>query len=131
VHQFTVFASTTPMQHAIAEALHLPDHYFTDLATDYQRRRDFLMEILADAGLRPKMPDGSYFILAGIDDFPQSDGLEFSRFLVREIGVASIPLDSFYLNPEHGRKWVRFCFCKRWETLEAAGERLARVRSKV
>jgi N-succinyldiaminopimelate aminotransferase len=130
VHQFTVFASTTPMQHAIAEALGLPDPYFTELAADYQRRRDFLMTTLADAGLRPKAPNGSYFILASIDDFPQSDGLEFSRYLVREIGVAAIPLDSFYLNPHHGRKWVRFCFCKRWETLEAAAERLGILNSK-
>lgn len=127
VHQFTVFSSTTPMQHAIAEALRLPTSYFDALAADYQQRRDFLMARLAETGLRPKSPEGSYFILANIESFPHRDGLEFSRYLVREIGVAAIPLDSFYLNPEHGEKWIRFCFCKRWETLEAAAERLAGV----
>jgi N-succinyldiaminopimelate aminotransferase len=131
VHQFTVFASATPMQHAIAEALHLPDTYFAELAADYLRRRDFLMNVLAGVGLRPREPEGSYFILANIGDFPQRDGLEFSRYLVREIGVAAIPLDSFYLNPEHGRQWVRFCFCKRWETLEAARDRLVMIREGV
>jgi N-succinyldiaminopimelate aminotransferase len=127
VHQFTVFASTTPAQHAIAAGLALPDAYYRELAADYLLRRDFLMGALSDAGLAPRAPEGSYFILAAIGG--DGDGLEFSRRLVRQAGVAAIPLDSFYLRPEHGRGWVRFCFCKRWETLHAAAERL-RVNAK-
>lgn len=128
VHQFTVFASTTPAQHAIAVGLALPDTYFAGLADDYLRRRDYLMGALRGAGLTPTAPEGSYFILAGIEGFPQENGLEFSRHLIREVGVASIPLDSFYLRPEHGRGYVRFCFCKQWETLHEAARRLALLR---
>ncbi|MDQ4075043.1 MAG: methionine aminotransferase [Chloroflexota bacterium] len=129
IHQFTVFASTTPMQYAIAAALRLPDEYFRDLAAEYQARRDFLMDVLEETGLEPTEPEGSYFILARIDNFPHDNALEFSRFLVREIGVAAIPPGTFYLHPEYGEKLVRFCFCKRWETLEAAAERLVRLRA--
>jgi N-succinyldiaminopimelate aminotransferase len=129
IHQFTVFAGTTPMQYAIAAALRLPDSYFRELAAEYQARRDFLMDVLVETGLEAAEPMGSYFILAGIEQFPHPDALEFSRYLVREIGVAVIPPDTFYLHPEYGQKLVRFCFCKKWETLEAAAERLVRLRA--
>ncbi|MGH2542246.1 MAG: methionine aminotransferase [Ardenticatenaceae bacterium] len=130
VHQFTVFASTTPMQYAIAAALRLPDAYYHELAAEYQARRDFLIDVLVETGLEPAAPMGSYFILAGMDHFPHADALEFSRYLVRDIGVAVIPPETFYLHPEHGRKLVRFCFCKKWETLEIAAERLVRLRAR-
>ncbi|MDB5034193.1 MAG: aminotransferase class [Chlorobi bacterium] len=128
VHQFSVFATCTPMQHAIAEALRLPDDYFRTLAADYLARRDFLMEVLRDAGLRPRRPDGSYFIVGDIGDFPFTNGADFIRHLIREIGVAAIPLDTFYLDPAEGKRLVRFCFCKSWETLEAGAERLRKLR---
>lgn len=129
VHQFTVFAGATPLQHAIAEALRLDDAYYDGLRADYESRRDYLMTALADCGLAPKAPDGSYFILANIEAFPHPNGLEFSRYLVQQAGVAAIPLDSFYLRPEYGRAWVRFCFCKRWETLHEGAERLGRLKN--
>ncbi len=128
VHQFATFATSTPMQHAIAQALALPDAYYAALAKDYQDRRDFLVDALRSCGLAPRRPEGSYFILANIEGFGLGDGLEFSRRLVREFGVAAIPLDSFYVHPEHGRSWIRFCFCKRWETLHAGADRLAKLR---
>jgi len=127
VHQFVVFASATPMQYAIAGALGLPDSYFQQLATDYRSRRDFLAEVLQRQGLRPSIPDGSYFIVADVEGISPMSGLDFSRFLIREIGVAAIPLDSFYLRPEHGERLLRFCFCKNWETLHAAAARLERL----
>jgi N-succinyldiaminopimelate aminotransferase len=127
IHQFTVFASTTPMQHAIAQALRLPDAYFQELAADYQARRDFLVDVLTACGFQTQRPDGSYFLLASIDNFPFDDAVSFSRYLVQEVGVAVIPPATFYLNTAHAEHLVRFCFCKRWETLEAAAERLARL----
>lgn len=131
VHQFVVFASTTPLQHAIAGALGLPDSYYEALAHDYRDRRDFLMDVLNSAGLRPRMPDGSYFIIADVEGISPMNGTDFSRFLIREIGVAAIPLDSFYLRPEHGEHLVRFCFCKNWDTLRAAAGRLEKLGSVV
>ncbi len=128
VHQFTVFASTTPVQHGIAAALALPDDYFASLASDYRARRDFLMEALAEAGLDPIEPEGSYFIVARYDRERHGSALDFSRRLVTDVGVATIPLDTFYLEPEHGAGLIRFCFCKKWETLEEAARRMKRLR---
>jgi N-succinyldiaminopimelate aminotransferase len=129
VHQFSVFATTTPMQHAIADALYLSDSYYRQLASDYLSRRDFLLETLQDAGLSPRSPEGSYFVLSSFESFPFKDGTEFARFLIEEIGVAAIPLESFYLEPGHGTKWIRFCFCKRWDTLKEAADRLVKLRA--
>ena len=59
------------------------------------------------------------------------DDVEFTRFLVREIGVACVPGSSFYSRPELGSQQVRFCFCKKNETLDAAAERLGKIRSRI
>ncbi len=127
MHQFTVFESTTPMQHAIASALRLPDDYFQNLIAEYQAKRDFMRETLTGCGLHPANPAGSYFMLASIEEFPHAEAVEFAHFLIREIGVAFIPCPPFYLQPERGARLVRVAFCKRWETLEAAAERIARL----
>lgn len=127
VHQFSVFATTTPLQYAAAHALHMPDDYFTTLQHDYRERRDYLMQVLLSAGLRPHRPQGSYFILADISDYKFADGAEFCRFLIEDIGVAAIPTESFYLHPDHGRKLVRFTFCKKMETLQAAAGRMGKL----
>lgn len=127
-HQFTVFSSPTPMQYAIAEGLHLPISYFQQLARTYQARCDFLMSHLAASGLQPKSPQGSYFIMTDISDYPHANALKFCHYLMAEIGVAAIPPESFYLNRVYGKKQVRFTFCKQWKTLEAAAERLKKLR---
>lgn len=127
VHQFSVFATTTPLQYASAQALAMPDAYFTDLQHEYNTRRTYLMDALTKANLHPRQPQGSYFILTDIGDYNMQDGGEFCRFLIEVIGVAAIPTESFYLHPEHGRKLVRFTFCKTMETLQAAAERLQRL----
>jgi N-succinyldiaminopimelate aminotransferase len=127
VHQFTVFASATPLQYGIAAALRLPDEYYRTLAADYEARRDFLMEVLQKTGFGVRAPQGSYFILADIQNFPYADATDFCRFLVKDIGVAAIPPAQFYISPKYGDNLVRFCFCKQWSTLEAAAERLGRL----
>jgi len=128
VHQFAVFATSTPLQHGIAHALGLDDSYYAGLRSDYESRRDFLADVLSGTGLRVRTPEGSYFILADIGEASDVDGTEFSRRLIREIGVAAIPLDTFYLNRDRGRRLIRFCFCKRWETLRMGAERLGALR---
>jgi aminotransferase len=42
--------------------------------------------------------------------------------------VATVPGSSFFSRPELGRHLLRFAFCKKLETLEAAGERLRSTR---
>lgn len=132
MHQTIPFASTTPFQHAAAYALGLDDEYFYALAADYQRKRDFLANVLRDCGLSITMPAGTYFVMANFESLSQKfeDDLAFCRYLISEVGIAAIPPTAFYCD-EHrslGQQWARFAFCKRMETLEQAAERLMKLK---
>ena len=128
VHDFLTVGAAAPLQEAGVYALNLPQSYYQKLQTDYQRRRDFLLGVLEEAGFRCFKPDGAYYIMTDISGFGFSNDLEFARHLVSEIGVAVVPGSSFYSRPELGAQQVRFCFCKRDETLQAAAERLQKLR---
>ncbi|HYF03155.1 MAG TPA: methionine aminotransferase [Patescibacteria group bacterium] len=127
VHQFATFSTATAFQVASARALRMPHKYFTFLKEDFGKRRDFLFNILKNIGFEPVLPQGSYFILCNIRNFPFKNGLEFSRNLIEHAGVASIPLQTMYVHPEFGKNLVRFCFCKKWETLQEAALRLQKI----
>jgi N-succinyldiaminopimelate aminotransferase len=127
LRQFTVFASATPFQFAVAAGLHFPDPYFRQLAAGYQARRDFLVDVLAACGLKPTRPAGSFFILTDISSSGHPGGREFCGDLARDVGVVPVPTDTFYLNQHYGERIVRFTFCQRRETLGRAAERLAKL----
>lgn len=123
-HQYLTFAVATPFQHAMVRALNAPEAYFTELRQEYRGRRDFLVEALRATGFRVRPPAGTYFVLAEIGPLGWDDDVAFCRHLVTRAGVAAVPPSVFYENREAGRGLVRFAFCKRPETLEAAAERL-------
>lgn len=131
VHQFTVFASSTPQQYAIAHGLRLPDSFFEELSTSYTNRRNYLHDGLSTSPLSIQPPQGTYFITASISGFTEMDGAEFASWCIRELGVAIIPLQKFYLNEQCGRPLVRLCFCKRDETLSQGLERLSQLNARV
>src|SRR5207244_3326461 len=95
-HQFVTFATSSPMQAAVAQALRLPDSYFAQLRRDYERRRDKLVAALRGAGLPPYPPEGTYFVVADTRAFAPAGDFEFCRWLTREVGVAAIPPSAFY-----------------------------------
>ena len=64
--------------------------------------------------------------MTDLQAFDCSDDVEFARYLVREVGVAAVPGSSFYRHAELGRTKLRFCFCKKEETMQEAGHRLAK-----
>ncbi len=127
VHDFLTVGAAAPLQQAGVTALSLPDSYYLRLASEYCARRDRLLEILETAGFQPFRPQGAYYVMADISNFGSIDDVSFCRHLVEEIGVAAVPGSSFFLSPEAGRHLIRFCFCKKYETLEEAGERLLRL----
>ena len=129
MHDFLTVGAPAPLQDAGAVALRLPDSYYADLAAHYQQRRDRLMSMLDQAGLNPMLPKGAYYIMCDIGPWDYANDIEFARFLVRDIGVATVPGSSFFSDPEAGRDIIRFTFCKREETLRAAEERLMKLRS--
>jgi aminotransferase len=128
VHDFVTVAAPSPLQEAGARVLQLPDYYFSDLAPFYQQRRDFFSEALAECGFKPSMPHGAYYMMADISAFGWDDDVEFARYLAKEIGVAVVPGSSFFSNSADGSNWVRFCFSKKLDTLQAAANRLKRLK---
>ncbi|MFD8473773.1 pyridoxal phosphate-dependent aminotransferase [Streptomyces globisporus] len=125
--QYLTFVSGGPFQYAIAEALALPDTFFTGFRADMHRKRDLLAKGLRAAGFRVYEPEGTYFITTDISPFGDEDAYAFCRALPERCGVAAVPVSVFYDDPEAGRSQVRFTFCKRDDVLEEAVERLARL----
>jgi aminotransferase len=127
VHDFLTVGAAAPLQAAGAVAMRLPREYYGHLQSDYARRRDLLLPELERAGFKIFRPDGAYYVMTDISAFGFADDVEFTRHLIREIGVACVPGSSFYSRPELGASQVRFCFCKKDETLFAAAERLHKL----
>jgi aspartate/methionine/tyrosine aminotransferase len=128
VHDFLTVGAPAPLQEAGAAALGLPRAYYENLATGYKARRDRLIPALAEAGFRCFRPRGAYYVMTDITVFGFADDVAFTKYLVKEIGVAAVPGSSFYNDPRDGAKQVRFAFCKRDATLDEAGRRLRKLR---
>jgi aspartate/methionine/tyrosine aminotransferase len=127
VHDFLTVGAAAPLQRAGAYALRMPPEYYEELQREYERRRDLLLPVLEDVGFKVFRPDGAYYVMTDISAFGFADDVEFTRHLIQRIGVACVPGSSFYSRPELGARQVRFCFCKKDETLEAAADRLRRL----
>lgn len=126
VHQYLTFCTFHPAQWAFAEVLESDPQHAHDLAGFYQAKRDRFRELLA--GSRFKLPavHGGYFQLADYSAIRDTDDLNFCEWMVREGGVAAIPVSAFY-DAAPDAKLVRFCFAKSDETLRAAAERLIKL----
>lgn len=127
VHDFVTVGAPHPLQVAAATALAFPDQYYVDLLNAYRERRDFMLEILDECGFKSYPPDGAYYVMTDISAFNEPD-VSLAHRMVREIGLATVPGSSFYLDPERGRGQLRFSFPKKMETLRRAAERLKRLR---
>jgi aspartate/methionine/tyrosine aminotransferase len=128
-HQFITFATATPLQFGAAAALRAPDSYFDEFRDAYRRRRDVLVNGLAELGFGVAPPDGTYFVLADHTPFGFEDDRAFCRHLIEAVGVAAIPPSAFYHDPADGRTLVRFAFCKNVEVLEEALDRMSKLKS--
>ena len=131
VHDFLTVGAANCLQHAGAYALSLPEKYYLKLQKEYQLKRDFIVPALQNAGFKCDAPDGAYYVMTDISNFGFANDIEFTKFLIREIGVAVVPGSSFYHDASLGAQQVRFCFCKKDETLEAAAERLQKLKARV
>jgi aspartate/methionine/tyrosine aminotransferase len=128
VHDFMTVGAPAPLQEAGAVALGLPKSYYEQLAANYLKRRDRLVPALEQAGFRCYLPRGAYYVMTDISAFRSKNDVEFTRFLVKEIGVAAVPGSSFYNDPRDGARQVRFAFCKRDQTLDEAAARLGKLK---
>jgi len=125
VHDFLTVGAPAPLQEGLAEVMDsFGRDYYTEMATEYRRRRDLLFGALVSAGFRCIAPDGAYYILADFSALSDLPDTEFALWLARERGVAPVPGSSFFSQPELGRRYVRFVFCKTDELLIEAAARL-------
>ncbi|HLH38973.1 MAG TPA: aminotransferase class I/II-fold pyridoxal phosphate-dependent enzyme [Bryobacteraceae bacterium] len=127
IHDFLTVGSSAPLQEASAVALALPEEYYTNLARDYRERRDAMLKVLEETGFRSFAPRGAYYVLCDISGFGYADDMAFCRHLVEDVGIAAVPGSSFFEDPKDGSQLVRFCFCKKYETLREAQERLRKI----
>jgi aminotransferase len=130
VHDFLTVGAPAPLQEAGAAALSLPPEYYARLAEGYRVRRDRLMPSLTAAGFKCFRPRGAYYVMTDISVFGYDDDVSFAKYLVQEIGVACVPGSSFYRDPRDGARQVRFAFCKKPETLDAAAAKLEKLRQR-
>ncbi len=128
VHDFLTVGAPTPFQHAAVAALASPEKYYIDLRKHYEEARQFLVDVLQKVGFKCRFPQGSYYIMADTTELMSHLGVDndvaFAQKLIEAVGVATVPGSSFYSFPEGGRREVRFCFCKKWETLYAVEKAL-------
>ena len=128
VHDFLTICAPTPLQAAACAALDLPPEYYRGLVAEYDERRALMLGILSGAGFVADRPEAAYYVLADFRGLPvpeaRLDPTSFARWLTVDVGVAVVPGDAAYSIEGCGTDVVRFAFCKRLETLHAAGERL-------
>lgn len=132
VHDFLTVGAPTPFQVAATFALNMPESYYEGLRLRYTLSRDFLFDLLSHVGFKPYLPKGAYYIMTQIEELMKKlsvhDDFTFSKKLIELTGVATVPGTSFYASPNKGINQVRFCFCKKRETLENVEKRLRRIR---
>jgi methionine aminotransferase len=124
-HQFVVFACNTPVQYAIAEFLKDEANY-KSLAEFFQQKRDFFTELIKTSRFEIIPSHGTYFQLLNYRKISEEKDRSFAERLIKESGIASIPVSSFY-HDQRDHKILRFCFAKSNETLEKAAEILCKI----
>jgi aminotransferase len=128
VHDFLTVGAPAPLQHAAAVGYAFGDEYYKKLSGDYNDRRLFLGGALRKAGFKFAEPDGAYYFFADFSDVSKLPDVEFAQWLTREIGVATVPGSSFYRpGSREAKRYTRFAFCKKMDTLERAVEKLQKL----
>src|SRR5436190_6185284 len=112
----------TPLQWGVAKALEVPDEYYINLALDYRKKRDILADALREAGFKPSIPQGSYYMLAQIPDEFRNDK-EAAQMLLENAHVAAVPGSAFFVS-DAGKRMLRFCYAKDFGALEEACARI-------
>lgn len=127
-HQFVTFTTPPNLQQAVAFGLSKDDSYYQEFVAGMQAKRDHMAAGLTACGFEIVDCQGTYFLTADFRPLGfDGDDVEFCRYLTTEIGVAAVPVSAFY-QADGPRHFVRFCFCKRYEVLDAALDRLSKLK---
>ncbi|NTW51687.1 MAG: pyridoxal phosphate-dependent aminotransferase [Chlorobiaceae bacterium] len=118
----------SPLQAGVTAGLRLlDDSYYLGLSVEYGAKRDLFCKALEEAGLRPHIPQGAYYVLADTDSVPGATAKERAMYILHKTGVASVPGSAFF-HGQGGKSLVRFCFAKEGPVLEEACEKLLKLR---
>jgi aminotransferase len=126
-HDFMTVAAPTPLQIAGVTALGLPSSYYEQARAAYAERRTLMMRTLDEAGFAASAPEGAYYVMADVTPLGFDNDMKAAAWLVEKIGVGTVPGSSFFSDPKLGAHLLRFAFCKKLETLDAAAERLVQI----
>ena len=128
VHDFLTVGAAAPLQEAAVAGLELPDSYYHELQAVYAEKRGVFLKYLDQAGLTYTKPQGAYYVMVDISEFGWNDDTAFCEWLAHEVGVAAVPGSSFFRGPV--KHLLRFHFANHTPTLQAAGDRLLKLREK-
>ena len=123
VHQFLTFTTAPAQQLGIAHGLEQEMDFPLALTQRLEGNRDVLAKGLSEIGFDVLPSEGTYFLTARIDALSNEKDLAFCERMVREAGVAAIPLSAFFAGGKPDI-YVRFAFCKQRSLLEEALARL-------
>ncbi|MDX1500051.1 MAG: methionine aminotransferase [Woeseiaceae bacterium] len=126
VHQFTTFAVSTPMQHALADFLESSPGFYRGLPDFYEQKRNHFARALGGTRFACLPARSTFFQVADYGAISDEPDVAIAERLTREVGVASIPLSVFCAEPFTGTR-LRFCFAKDDATLTEAADRLGRL----
>jgi methionine aminotransferase len=124
-HQFVVFAVNTPIQYAISEFMRNEENY-KHLGSFYQKKRDYFLNLIQGSRFKTIPSHGTYFQVLDYSDISDLPEMEFAEKLIKDYGIASVPVSAFY-HKKKDDKMLRFCFAKKEETLEKAAELLCKI----
>ena len=125
-HDLTYVCAPAPFQHGVADGIEqLPRDYYYGLARDHDKKRHMLLSALRDAGMRPHVPEGAYYILADASALPGETAAQKARTLLRDTGVAAVAGSAFFRSGSAvSENLLRFCFSKKDADLAEACRRL-------
>jgi aspartate/methionine/tyrosine aminotransferase len=129
VHDFLTVGAPAPLQRAGTAALKLGQKFYDDLSHEYEERREHMLETLQEVDIPYFTPQGAYYVFSDISGFGHASDLAITKYLVEKVGVAVVPGSVFFgPNEPTASRYVRFCFSRKMETLQAARERILKAK---
>ena len=131
LHDTMVIQSPTPLQKGVVKLLGMDDGFYKNMPNEYARKCQVLTDSLKSIGFNVTPPEGSYYLFADYTNVPALKGMspmDAAIYLIKEVGVATVPGDNFYAIGNSGDSYLRFAFCRSIESLEEAARRFAKLR---
>ncbi|MFO8101785.1 MAG: pyridoxal phosphate-dependent aminotransferase [Dehalococcoidia bacterium] len=131
LHDTMVIQAPTPLQKGVVKLLELADSFYKDMPDLYERKCKVLTQSLRSIGFVVTPPEGSYYLFSDYTNVPALKGMspmDAAIFLIKEVGVATVPGDNFYAVGNSGDSYLRFAFCRSIESLEEAARRFEKLK---